>query len=316
MEKTLSFESKHFNLHALADGVFAAIATDNGWAISNAGMIDLGGPVIAFDTFMTPEAAKDLRRFSIDQNGSPPNIIINSHYHNDHIWGNQVFADEAIIFSSSRTRELITTAGREEFEWYSANSAQRLKSLEEQFEHAGEAERKDLSLWTCYFQGLVEELPKTEIKLPQITIGNQFEIHGTNHSAIFFSFEGGHTGSDTALYLPENGILFMSDLLFIDCHPYLADGNPDKLLAALDTLRELDADHFVPGHGPVGTRADLDIMIEYVELCIDTAQTLVKRGAVDEARIQETTPPGKFRDWQFPHFYQANIQFLCKELTP
>ena len=315
MERSHYFESKHFDIHTLANGVFAAIATDGGLAIGNAGLIDLGGQIIVFDTFITPAAAGDLRRFSIEHLGGPPDIVINSHYHNDHIWGNQVFADEAVIMSSSRTRELIVTAGQEEYAWYSANSAQRLKSLQDQFEHVGEAERKDLSLWISYFQGLVEELPHTRVHLPQITVKVQFEFHGTNLSAELFSFADGHTGSDTVLFLPESGILFMSDLLFIDCHPYLADGNPEKLLTTLKSLSQLDAAHLVPGHGPVGTKADLDIMIEYVESCLETAQALVDTGDVDEARIKDTTPTGKFGGWQFPRFYQANIQFLCAKLT-
>jgi len=43
--------SKHFTLHQLAEGVYAAIATDGGAACCNAGLIDLGGQVVVFDTF-------------------------------------------------------------------------------------------------------------------------------------------------------------------------------------------------------------------------------------------------------------------------
>jgi hypothetical protein len=36
------FYSDHFTVHELSDGVFAAIATDGGAAISNAGILDIG----------------------------------------------------------------------------------------------------------------------------------------------------------------------------------------------------------------------------------------------------------------------------------
>lgn len=88
-----------------------AIAQDGGAAISNSSLIDLGGKIIVFDTFLTPQAAGDLQQFVIDKYGRKPRIVINSHYHNDHIWGNQVFASEALIISSTRTRELRVTAG-------------------------------------------------------------------------------------------------------------------------------------------------------------------------------------------------------------
>ena len=51
------FLSNHFSLERLADGVFAAIATGSGAAVANAGIIDLGGRTLVFDTFMTSQAA-------------------------------------------------------------------------------------------------------------------------------------------------------------------------------------------------------------------------------------------------------------------
>jgi glyoxylase-like metal-dependent hydrolase (beta-lactamase superfamily II) len=96
MDELESYGLQHFKLHPLAEGVYAAIAENGGQAISNAGLVDLGGQVIVFDTFLTPQAAVELRRFAIDRFGQVSHIIINSHYHNDHIWGNQVFASRWI----------------------------------------------------------------------------------------------------------------------------------------------------------------------------------------------------------------------------
>ena len=53
-------ESKHFHLEAVADGVYVAIASVDGGAVCNAGLIDLGDQVVIFDTFLTPQAALDL----------------------------------------------------------------------------------------------------------------------------------------------------------------------------------------------------------------------------------------------------------------
>jgi cyclase len=56
--------SKHFELHRLTEGVYAAIATPDGLAYSNAGIIDLGNQVIIFDTFESILAAQDLHTAS------------------------------------------------------------------------------------------------------------------------------------------------------------------------------------------------------------------------------------------------------------
>src|SRR4030042_1219585 len=155
MNTTDNWNSNHFVIQPLAEDVFAAIAEDGGSAISNSGIIDLGGQIIVFDTFLTPQAAMDLRRIAEGMLGRTPQIVINSHYHNDHIWGNQVFAAEAQIVSSARTRDLITTEGLQEFQYYLTNSAQRLESLRSQYQNTeDEYQRRQLSLWIGYYASL------------------------------------------------------------------------------------------------------------------------------------------------------------------
>lgn len=317
MQTNLSIRSNHFELHTLAEGVFAAIAKDGGSAICNAGLINLGGQVVVFDTFMTPQAALDLRNFSSDVFGRSPQIVINSHYHNDHIWGNQVFAASAQIISSTRTRQLINTAGMEEFRWYSAHSAERLEAFQAQYQNAqDEEEKKSLLLWIGYYQGLVEAFPHLRVCTPDITFDGSLEIHGAHRSARLITFEGAHTGSDTILFLPQEGILFMSDLLFVNCHPYLADGDPLGLLKALREISQLNATRFVPGHGPIGTSEDLRLLIAYVEGCFDTAQELVGTGIANQEQFLELKVPLDFQAWQQPQFYRNNIEFLCNSLRP
>ena len=316
MSEISAFESKHFVIHTLAEGVFAAIATNGGHAICNAGLIDLGGLVVVFDTFISPQAAVDLRRFALEQFGQAPQIVINSHYHNDHIWGNQVFAAEAQIISSVQTRQLIATEGMEEYKWYSSNSAQKLETLRTQYQNTQDKlQREELLLWMGEYGGVVEALPNLQVCLPNITFDDRLELHGARQTAQLTSFEKGHTSSDTILYLPQAGVIFTSDLLFVACHPYLGDGDPFELMHTLRELIRLDATCYVPGHGPVGTSADVKLLIEYIEGCIETAQTLVESGNANEERIKDLQISDRFRNWIVAQFYQTNIKFLCQRLS-
>jgi len=317
MHKPIRSLPKQFELYQLAEGVFAAIAEFGGSADSNSGIIDLDGQVVIFDTFLTPHSAMNLRLIAEDIVGRTPKIVVNSHYHNDHIWGNQSFIPEAQIISSTRTRELIATAGMEEFQWYSANSAERLEVLRSQYQNTtDEQERMQLSIFIGEYEGLVEALPHLMVSKPTITFNNRLEIHGSKQTAELITFEGAHTESDTVLYLPREGIIFMSDLLFVGFHPYLGDGDPLQLLKALKELSQLDATCFVPGHGPVGTIADLRMMIDYVDYCIETARTLTREDSAFEDRIAELKIPERYKHWQVPKFFQANIRYLCQRLNP
>ncbi|GAP13093.1 Zn-dependent hydrolase, including glyoxylase [Longilinea arvoryzae] len=316
MDNPLAFESRHFRLQALADGVLTAIAANGGWAICNSGLIDLGEQIVIFDTFLTPQAAQDLRWFAVEQYDRTPQFVVNSHYHNDHIWGNQVFAADAQILSSVRTRELIATEGMEELRWNQSNAAQRLESLQTQFQNAGDPRQKqELLLWIGEYEGIVEALPQLKVCLPGVTFDTRLEIHGARRACELVTFEGGHSGSDTILYLPEEGIVFMGDLLFVGAHPFLADGDPQALLIALREVSRLKATCFVPGHGPPGSRADVELLSAYVESCLEIAGRLVDAGKFDEAAIKEVQIPEAFQAWQLAQFYRSNLRFLCKRLS-
>jgi cyclase len=314
MRKNPVFQSKHFVLNSLTSRIFAAIAIDGGSAICNSGLIDLGRKILVFDTFLTPQAATDLREIAKNIFGRIPQIIINSHYHNDHIWGNQVFASNAHIISSSQTRALIETEGAEELKWYVSNSAQRLESILAQ-SPGTDNEKQEQLLWRGEYEGIVEALPLLSVCMPDITFENHLEIHGANGTARLTTFEHSHTKSDTILHLPEEGIIFMSDLLFVGCHPYLADGDPFQLLKTLKDISQFQATQFIPGHGPVGTGTDILLMIEYIELIIEIARTLGEDLDKNEAKIKEMKIPRRFLHWKIPTFWQSNIRFLFERLN-
>ena len=311
-------ESKHYQLFELIPGVYAAICGQRGAGIGNAGMVDLGDRVLVFDTFMTPQAAADLLAMSLELTGRQPDLVINSHYHNDHIWGNQVFLPQALILSSRHTYDLILSEGQEEFEWYDAQSAVRLADLQQQYEGTDDAAAKEnLAPWLDYFGGLVEAFPNLKICPPQLTFADRLTIYGGTRRAELITFENGHTASDTILYLPddddEQGIVFAADLLFVQTHPFLAEADPLQLMAILKEIEQMPFSAIVPGHGPVGTKEDIRQLITYVQYCLETADLLIKEGRMDEEAVKGLSIPEPYASWKIPHFFNLNISHLIKK---
>jgi cyclase len=72
--------SKHFRLQQLADGVYAAHHINNGGALSNSGIVDLGDRTVIFDTLFTHHATEDLRTTAETLTGRPINTVINNHF--------------------------------------------------------------------------------------------------------------------------------------------------------------------------------------------------------------------------------------------
>jgi glyoxylase-like metal-dependent hydrolase (beta-lactamase superfamily II) len=297
----------------LANGVYAAVATKGGAAISNAGILDLGDRTLVFDTFLTPQAARDLLAAAQHLTGREPELVINSHYHNDHIWGNQVFSPQAQMISTTRTRHLIQTEGKAELEWAIASSAKRLEECSKQVEEAkNDQERNESLLWVGYYKGLVEDLPEIIVRLPDITFDNRMTIHTGSRTLDLISFEDAHTKNDTVLFLREDHILFMADLLFIGNHPFLAECDPVKLLEVLKEAEKMEASILVPGHGPVGGKNEIKLMMEYITFCLDRSKSLVAQGNTSVEQITKEKIPEKFSSWALSRFFHINIKSMCE----
>jgi len=314
--KRIPFSSEHFNIHQLADGVFAVIALDGGAAIANAGILGLGDRTLIFDTFMTPQAARDLLTAARQLTKCEPQVIVNSYYHNDHIWGNQIFSDSAHIISTEKTLRLIQTEGQEELRSAREDSAQQLEASRKRYDAAqNERQRQEETLWIRYYQALMDNASELRVRLPDITFENHIKIHGSARTVELIPFQQAHSGDDSILCLPDEHIIFAADLLFVNYHPFLAEGDPDQLIHALRQISAMNAEMLVPGHGFVGTSHDIESNIEYISLCVDIAKKLVAEGDTSRERIAHENLPEKFSTWKLSRFFAINIKSLTRKLS-
>jgi cyclase len=306
-----AFTSRHFRIEELAQGVWAAIHIPGGYAIGNAGIVDLGDRALVYDSLFTPQAGADLRAAAEALVGRPVDWVIDSHWHNDHIWGNQAFGPDTDIISSAETRRMIvTTRGHGAFDAFMASARGNLESTRGQFEGAtDEGQRRQLALWVDYHQAVVDAKPILRIRPPNVTFVQRMGFYGTRRSAHLIDFAGGHTESDSVLFLPQERIAFLSDLLFIGHQPYLGGGDPDRMDQILVEVSKLGPQVLVPGHGPVSGPDSLQTMQQYVRALDQLALKMLADGVAEEA-IEQMAVPAPFRDWLFGAFFPGNMHFL------
>jgi cyclase len=307
--------SKHFKLEQLAPGVWAAIQNDNyGHAICNAGIIDLGDKTVVFDPFMTPEAARDLKKTAEELTGRKVTIVIDSHYHNDHIRGNQVFVPQASIISTEWTRNEMLPSEKEEQEWEKKNAGPHAVKEKEKLKKAADADKKELVMWIGYYEGIQQSLPELKITLPDLTFSDSLWIHGSKRSIKLVECKKGHTESDVVMLLPKEGIAFMGDLFFVNRHPYLGDGDAASWQQHVQHFIEDTSIHkYVPGHGPVGGKAEMQLIKNY----ITDLQQLVKKGIeqhLPDSVIIQQPVPAPYKQWWYSRFYKPNLEFLCEQM--
>ena len=308
-------ETKHFRLEQLAQGVYAAINRQDGWAIGNAGIVDMGNSTLVFDTTLTPASAGELRASAEYLTGHPVSIVINSHYHNDHTWGNMEFMPRSLVLSSTTTRDQILKKGKEEYRYYKANVSRQRANLQRQYENSDDERfRAALRSWLTYHQAVHKNLRKIRRIVPSMTFDQRLCLCGVDRQIELLAFENGHTSSDVILYLPADGIVFMADLLCVGFHPYLEECDPQSLVAILGKMADLDADSYVPGHGNVGSNEDLACMEEYVQVLEHLASQHVCSGCSEES-LDAVPIPAQFQGWDFRQTFTTNLKATCRRLA-
>jgi cyclase len=309
-------ESKHFQLQRLADGVYAAVASERGYAICNAGIIDTGDRTVIFDTFISPEPAKDLLRAA--KRLTPQNTIrvVNSHYHNDHIRGNQVFPPDVDILSTVTTLEGIIHKEPETIRWEKENIPKALVNTKSKLRLEKDPKRRQaLVLSSVYYEAILKSHPTLVTRLPNVTFEGSLVMHGSRRRVELLTLAG-HTDSDLVLILPDEKIAFMSDLLFVNYHPYLPGCSPELFRKSLREVGKLGVQTLVPGHGPVGNPSDLSLLDQYIQTLESIARNIVKTGKpLEEISLQPVPPP--FDDWSlfFEDLFAMNLGFLIKYVS-
>jgi len=89
------------------------------------------------------------------------------------------------------------------------------------------------------------------------------------------------------------------------------------MLEWINTLRkilQLDAEIYVPGHGPVGTRDDVIQFLDYLQELRGLVEPSVVRGDTLEQAIREIQLPDRYLSYSFTNLFPANVQRMYIEL--
>ena len=311
-------KSEHFELHRLAEGVYAAIATQGGAAYSNAGIIDLGERTLIFDTFDNPKAAVDLKAAGEQLTGRPASHVIISHSHPDHWMGNQVFADHAAILTTHESREQML-AFAEPIRAMKLNPVELMDALRQDRERLerepDERKRASLRIAIARSQHDLDALPDLELRFPDQTFEGRLVFHGAQRTAELVTQGKGHSAGDCYLLLAADKAAFIGDLGFFACQPFMPYAYPQAWIALLDGMTQWGVETFVPGHGPLGTKEDLVLQKQYMRLLDDLILHVIEAGGSVDDALREPLPP-PFDAWLMGGMsrWEANVRSAYERL--
>lgn len=305
MIERLVFDSKYFDLYKLNRHCYAVISNtpEN---ISNAGFIDLGERVVVFDTLLSVEAAKDMKRAIDEMTNAKQTMIVLSHWHSDHYLGNCAFPKGTIILASTAANRKIrenmpALQDRDEL-------LEEIRELEMALVHETD-EKEILQIENALKFNRNFAHPELELRYPNMTIHGEMKIIGASVELALRTMEIAHSEGDLIGFVEKDRVLFAGDLIFADNHPYLGAGDPIKLKEELKKLIEMDIEYFVPGHGEVCDKDEVQRKIEY----IDAIMKLVEETLDSEKELSTGDLPKKFHHYASPSF-EWNVKFLREYL--
>ncbi len=213
--------------------------------------------VLVVDTCFQPSAAREDIAQIRQWTDKPVSFAVNTHFHNDHNLGNRAYMDAfpaLTIIAHVETKKEMDMFGPGSVGRFEQGLAPFRKMLETGKARDGRVltadETKEIKNSLAEIDPQVEELRKMKFQSATLTFDHDFSIDLGNREVQVKFLGRGNTGGDAVVYLPKEKIAVVGDLV-VHPIPYVYDGYPSEWVQTLAKLVQLDAETFVPGHGPV-----------------------------------------------------------------
>lgn len=253
-------ESDSHRFEEVAEGVWLVSGTGSVFTMSNAMVLVGEFDTLVVDSHVTPTAARALIASIPAITDKPIRYLVNSHYHFDHAHGNQAFPKGIEIIGHEFTRkklngELGNVLEESTFKSFSDSVPDTVANLEKQLmaesDSASKAQLQERHRVQRDYMNAIGEVQPTP---PNITLETQmtlFQVVANGSREIQLRHFGrAHTGGDVVIFLPQEKVVFTGDMMLPGL-AYMGDGHVDEWPAALDGLKTLDFDIWLPGHGSV-----------------------------------------------------------------
>lgn len=241
--------------------------SDTVWMLTGAGgnMGLSAGPdtVFLIDDQFAPLAPK-IKAAIAKLTPRPVQWVLNTHFHFDHTGGNEAFGGEgAVIVAHDNVRKRMST--------------DQLINL------AGNAQPQKAS-------------PK--VALPVVTVPGDIRFHVNGETLNAFHVPRAHTDGDLIVHFTGSDVVHMGDVFFNGWYPFIdggSGGTPEGVIAAYDRVLALAGEKtkIIPGHGPLASRADLQLQRDMLATVLLRVKELRRAGRSD-SEIRATRPTADF----------------------
>ncbi len=232
------------------------VFTSELYAQVTAGAIVTNEGTVVIDTLPFPRETREMIDFLRGESKRGIRYVIDTHHHADHVYGNYLF-EEADIISGERCREVMRKSGE--------------KNL---------AEAK----------AQTPELAEVVLRLPNLTFPDKMTLHLGDRVMRLMPLLG-HSQDGIGVYVEGEKILFAGDAVMP--LPYIFWGDRVTLQDTLRTIKEMNLENIVQGHGEVLLKGEinetLDASIAYLDCIFEKVKAKLATRTSKERLINEIT---------------------------
>jgi 2-keto-4-pentenoate hydratase/2-oxohepta-3-ene-1,7-dioic acid hydratase in catechol pathway/glyoxylase-like metal-dependent hydrolase (beta-lactamase superfamily II) len=286
-------------LHEVADRVWAWTLPDGGYGWSNAGLVAGDGASLLVDTLFDLALTREmLTAMKPITSSAPISDALITHSNGDHTHGNQLLDGSVRIIAAQGTADEIAHG-----------MAPEMLAM---------AQTANLGpVATAYARDRFGHFDFSGITLRNAdqTFDGDLTIEVGGRQVNLLNLGPAHTAADSVVHVPDAGVLFGGDLLFIGCTPIVWAGPIANWIRACDVMIAMDAPIVVPGHGPVTDPDGILAVRGYLAHVAEQAEAAHRKG-LSWAEAADSIDLGEYATWLDAERVVVNVYQRYRELDP
>jgi glyoxylase-like metal-dependent hydrolase (beta-lactamase superfamily II) len=164
-----------------------------------------------------------------------------------------------------------------------------------------------------------DDLPTLQDYLPTVVFKDELKLKSGRRTILLRYYGPAHTSGDTVVYVEPDRVAFVGDLVFIGRDPLIHTSKGGSFSGLVKTLRAIlsrrpHVDLFIPGHGDMVTRDELERLIRSMETTKSRVQSMIAEGkSLDEIKriLKVEDQPAADPKMRFPSL----VELIYLELT-